>query len=54
MGEFRAKIRFQIMRSIGDPKIQILTSKSGLPNRTASRSVLQVAPISAKSFPIIL
>ena len=33
ISEIRDKIRFQILCSIGNPKIQILRSKSGFPNR---------------------
>ena len=33
MNKIRREIRFRILCSIGNPKIQILRSKSGFPNR---------------------
>ena len=34
INKIRREIRFRILCSIGNPKIQILRSKSGFPNRT--------------------
>ena len=39
ISEIRDKILFQILCSVASPKIQILGSKSGFPNRTLPKSL---------------